>query len=65
MDRRTATPNLLQSFLPRAELGEDSCQKDLGEEDRKKMDLDPLGGGWDILLSIIKKFFLFTFFIFC
>jgi hypothetical protein len=38
------TPNLLQSFLPQAELGEDSCQMDPGKEDRMKIALDPLGG---------------------
>jgi hypothetical protein len=51
----------MQSVLPQAELGEDSCPMDPGVEDKKKIDPDPLVGRRGKLLTIIKIFFLFFF----
>jgi hypothetical protein len=45
VDQRIELPSLPQSFLPQAELGEDSFLKDPGEEDMKRIDPDPPGGG--------------------
>jgi hypothetical protein len=55
----------MQSFLPQPELGEDSYPMDPGVEDMKRIDLDPLVGRRDILLMIIKIFFLFFFIFSC
>jgi hypothetical protein len=42
-------------------MGEDSCLKDPGEEDMKRIDPDPLVGRRGKLLTIIKVFFFFIF----
>jgi hypothetical protein len=65
MDRRSATPNLLQSFLPRLSWGRIAARWILGRRIGRRWIRIPLVGRRDILLSVIKKFFLFTFFIFC